>query len=114
MLKLLTTASAAAAALLVNGCYVAPLKTDYSTSLDAFLACTKNAETEMQTPHMREMMAGKTLLQVACLEEPAKDGRARVYVAQILYSRTTSTGEEVLGGHLIPPYGISFPRPSEE
>ena len=79
-----------------------------------FLLAHKNAETEMQTPHMRDMMAGKTLLQVACLEEPAKDGRARVYVAQVLYSRTTSTGEVVLGGNLLPPYGISFPPPSEE
>ena len=63
---------------------------------------------------MREMMAGKTLLQVACLEEPAKDRRAMVYVAQVLYSRATSTGEVLLGGHLLPPYGISFPRLSEE
>ena len=112
MLKLLTATTAAA--FLVTGCYLTPLKTDYSTELEAFLACKKSAESEMQAPHMTEMMTGKTILQVACLEEPAKDRRARVYVAQVLYSKTTSAGEEVLGGHLIPPYGVSFPRLSGE
>ena len=93
---------------------LSPLKTDYKTGLEAFNACMESAKIEIEEPSSRQLIYGDggRLLQLACIDLPAKDTRARAYVAQVLHSRPTRWGE-TLEGFLMPPYGITYPKEAE-